>query len=186
MRGLSDGEPLRPRTWPGGGPKPLGAMPRGEAAGTEWEGGLRDKSGGCLAPHVFLQRCGTPELDRRKAASESDTRSLPAAAATRAAMLSAPGASARCREVGGGGTPEPGLTPGGRPTSEAAQGRATVTQRARGRQSGRRGAARPTSQRGGRRSSGGRGAAGAGRAGDSGRKPPVSISARSCGGGAGS
>lgn len=97
-----------------------------------------------------------------------------------------PGASARRREVGGGGTPEPGLTPGGRPTSEAAQGRATVTQRARGRQSGRRGAARPTSQRGGRRSCGGRGPTGAGRAGDSGRKPPVSISARSCGGGAGS
>lgn len=123
-RGKGDGKPLGGGTWPGGGPRPLGAMSRGEAANTALKVTLRLPG----TPALFLERRGTPEPDgelppRRTqghaTATISNTR-LQHQAATPVAWSS----SARRGEVGGGRRQEPGGTHGQRPARKASQGRA--------------------------------------------------------------
>lgn len=52
--GGGEGKPWRPGTWPGGGSKPLGAMPGGEAADAAREAGWRADPDGRLEPRVFF------------------------------------------------------------------------------------------------------------------------------------
>lgn len=183
-----NGTSSRPGTWPGGGPEPPRAVPAGRLPTQRWK---LDCETSREAAWNLASLSGAPwntAAGEGETASEPDTGARATTAAEggrpRAPRLAARGASARRGEVGGGrGDPSPRESPARvHRETPAPGGLATVTQRARGRQAGRAGAARPAPRRAGAAVPEG----GAGRAGESGRQPPVSISARSCGGGEGS
>ncbi|CAI9171348.1 unnamed protein product [Rangifer tarandus platyrhynchus] len=134
-------------------------MPGAKAEDTALEVALRDNSGLPGTPGLFLGRPGTPEQDKGKVSSELETGSRSAdRGGLRGAELAARVAFSGHQEVGGGRSLERNTQknpPRGALT--------TVTPPARGRQGGRRGAARTAPRKAGsrfRRAGAGRGAPG--------------------------
>lgn len=143
------GTPWRPGTCLGGGPEPLRVMPSAAAAKPALEVGLRDNSGSAWNPRSFPgapwnTRTGQRESVLRVGYRDPLRRRRPA----QGCSAGRPGSLRR--SLRGGRRPEPGGAgkPCLRPGEKSPRGAlTTVTPPARGRQGGRRGAARTAPRR---------------------------------------
>ena len=160
-------------------------MPGAAAANTALEVGLRDNSGAAWNPGSFPGAPWNTRTGQRESVLRVGYRN-PLRRRRLAQSCSAGRPGSLRRSLRGGRRPEPG---GGgkpclRPAGEASQGRAHDSDATGARAAGwaeRSGAHRPSEAGGAGGAAVPEGRGGAGCAGESGRKPAVSISTRSCG-----